>query len=362
MFFKKVKMIEFWILGNHIQYSKYWFSSHGRVYSLKKNMMLEGTVTESGYINIMLTNDKWVKERKKLHWLIASVFLGRQPDKNSTVDHIDRNRQNTHFTNLRWATKSEQAINQNTPTNYAGRSIYQFSIDMMIYQKWISMTLAASSLGLKTDGISYACRTKALYNGFYWLYSEDIETCEGEVFRVIPGYSKYQVSNMGRVKYPDGRIIASKDNANGYCRVGMESDVTKTRKMVAMHKLVMLTFVGERPKNMVINHKNGIKIDNRPENLEYITISQNTIHAKEMGLINRAKGSASKTAVAVIRTNLDGSNPVHYGSITEGAIASGDEKLKKHIGEVCKGTKKSLGGYKWHYYRDVQHLCNISNI
>ena len=45
----------------------------------------------------------------------------------------------------------------------------------------------------------------------------------------------------------------------------------------------MLTFIGTRPEGMVVNHKNGVKTDNRLENLEYITSRENTIHAFKMG-------------------------------------------------------------------------------
>jgi hypothetical protein len=63
------------------------------------------------------------------------------------------------------------------------------------------------------------------------------------------------------------------------------------RKNRTVHGLVALAFLGERPPNFDINHKNGVKTDNRPENLEYCTTSQNCRHAEMLGLVNHAKGS-----------------------------------------------------------------------
>ena len=52
-----------------------------------------------------------------------------------------------------------------------------------------------------------------------------------------------------------------------------------------VHALVAEAFIGPRPDRMQINHKNGIKTDCRPENLEYVTQAENAAHAGRTGLI-----------------------------------------------------------------------------
>ena len=197
---------ESWVKGDSISYSNYRFSSYGRVYSCGKNALLTGNL-HSGYINVRLINDSGEQKAKRVHQLIALIFLGPKPDENSTVDHINRNRQDNCVWNLRWATKSEQNINQAKPSNRVYRQIYQYNSDLTAWQKWLSLNSAAKTLGLNSKSISNACKSEQLYGGYYWFYSEDVEIYENEVFRNIPGYSKYQVSNLGRVKYPYGRIV-----------------------------------------------------------------------------------------------------------------------------------------------------------
>lgn len=51
-----------------------------------------------------------------------------------------------------------------------------------------------------------------------------------------------------------------------------------------VHSIVASVFLGERPKDKVVNHKDGNKVNNVPENLEYITNTENIHHAIAMGL------------------------------------------------------------------------------
>jgi hypothetical protein len=51
-----------------------------------------------------------------------------------------------------------------------------------------------------------------------------------------------------------------------------------------VHRLIARTFLGPCPAGLLVNHKNGIKTDNRACNLEYVTKSQNALHGIALGL------------------------------------------------------------------------------
>ncbi len=118
---------------------------------------------------------------------------------------------------------------------------------------------------------------------------------EKETFKDIPDYQGYQVSNLGRVKSlpkewvagvnskrsHDGMILKSK-NDNGYLRVQLCKK--GKRNLHKISRLVMLAFHGK--SDLHVNHINGIKTDDRLENLEYVTESENMIHARENNLLN----------------------------------------------------------------------------
>lgn len=106
-------------------------------------------------------------------------------------------------------------------------------------------------------------------------------------FRAWDGSGKYVAGSDGLIYSTDfnhtGKTKALKGglDKDGYPHVLMNIDGKRLWR--SNHKLVALAFIGERPQGLVINHKNGQRDDSRPENLEYITQSQNTLHGFARG-------------------------------------------------------------------------------
>lgn len=108
-----------------------------------------------------------------------------------------------------------------------------------------------------------------------------------EEWRDIPGYEGlYQVSDLGRLRRPHGVKRPGKRIQTGFIRPSVNRlgylflplYQNGKRKQMLVHRLVMLAFVGQCPSNLVVNHKNGIRGDNRLNNLEYITQKENILH------------------------------------------------------------------------------------
>jgi len=108
-----------------------------------------------------------------------------------------------------------------------------------------------------------------------------------EIWIDIPNYDGlYQVSNLGRVKslqYGKERILKPNRNKYGYLMQAITKN--KKLKLCTIHRLMMLSFKpDEYFEGAEVNHRNGIKDDNRLENLEWCTSSENQKHAYIMGL------------------------------------------------------------------------------
>jgi len=89
------------------------------------------------------------------------------------------------------------------------------------------------------------------------------------------------VSSYGRVAR-NSRIL-KQSSSSGRFKVA----VGEKRSAVLVHKLVALTFIGERPEGYDIDHVNGNRLDNRAINLEYVTHEENINRAIKLGLIKR---------------------------------------------------------------------------
>lgn len=128
----------------------------------------------------------------------------------------------------------------------------------------------------------------------------NIKNLEGEIWKDIKGFEGfYQASNLGRIKSSEwkvwggksfylkkGRILKQSKNQNGYMKIEFMVESVLTRHKV--HRLVLSAFIPNPENKYAVNHKNGIKHDNRLENLEWCNKSENMKHAYEMGLIERA--------------------------------------------------------------------------
>lgn len=126
-----------------------------------------------------------------------------------------------------------------------------------------------------------------------------------EQWREVSGWP-YEVSNLGRVRSLGGRkgsiagrILKAQANRS---KSGGEYETVTLRDyprnwMVRVHHLVLFAFIGPRPSDAHQgNHLNGEKRDNRAENLEWVTSSENIRHAYSTGLNQPSYGNAKLSA------------------------------------------------------------------
>ncbi len=124
-----------------------------------------------------------------------------------------------------------------------------------------------------------------------------------EIWKPIKGYEGlYCISSKGRIKKEDtfinnkygglslykSKIYVKKPTKN-YRMVNLTKDGTLL--VIGIHRLVALNFIPNPHNKPFINHKNGIKWDNRVENLEWCTQKENVHHAWDTGLSKTFKGA-----------------------------------------------------------------------
>lgn len=177
-----------------------------------------------------------------------------------------------------------------------------------------------------------------------------------ESWRDIAGYEgKYQVSNLGNVRalnfHRQGqpKLLKLLPSMDGYFQVALWKD--SKAKFFRVHRLVAQAFISNPDNKPLINHINGIKTDNKAENLEWCTLLENKHHAITTGL-EKVIGHENHNAKAVAQYDKDGALIKTYQCMKYASEATNIRYT--NISQVCHGHRKTAGGYVWRFYEEEQ--------
>jgi hypothetical protein len=176
-----------------------------------------------------------------------------------------------------------------------------------------------------------------------------------EIWKHIEGTNgQYWVSNKGRVKSTykpcyRGICIRLKYLDQGLSPYGYPVvNINRIPKLI--HRLVAEAFIEKIPGKNIVNHKNGIKHDNKVENLEWCTQKENILHAfRCLGWRGSAYGKFGKDnpfSKPVISIDKNGDTK-HFYCTREAAEYHGVCASK--ITMVCKGKRSHTGGIRFMY-------------
>tara|TARA_R110000851_G_scaffold316762_1_gene480003 strand:- start:39 stop:590 length:552 start_codon:yes stop_codon:yes gene_type:complete len=178
----------------------------------------------------------------------------------------------------------------------------------------------------------------------------------------IKGFNGYLIDKNGNLfSEKTNKYLKSHISKNGYERIGLVKEKGKV-KFMFIHRILAQTFIFNPLNKTDVNHKNGIKYDNRLINLEWNTRSENVKHAFNTGLnkvskkarklsSERAKkyvGKNSPQARSVVSINKTTNEVVKiYDTITDASKDLGC--LISSISNCLKGKSNTCNNLKWKY-------------
>lgn len=274
---KEEKWKTFYYNGEETNYA---VSSFGRVYNRKTKKYVRGTYKSKEYhVSQLVINGKPVSF--PTHRLVALTFIPN-PNNHNIVDHIDRDKLNNHIDNLRWVTSEQNAQNRDeTGLNHRKHKIYDGNISH---------------------------------------------------FKPVDGTNNnLLVSSQGLFIKADNRIIIRGSRRNGYIRIKIGN------KYSSAHRIVWETFVGPIPDNMIVDHINGIRDDNRLENLRVVSQSENMENAYRNGHNSKKE---------IYQYSLDGNFIKKYDRVRRASDECGVTARAISYAVERKGT---CAGYFWSF-------------
>ena len=340
-------------------FPNYEVSTFGNIKNTTTNKMLKLQQNYAGYVKITLCTNNKKSNSCIVHRLVANSFIPN-PENKSTVNHIDRNKSNNHIDNLEWATMSEQNYHsalvskKERPLFY--KSVLRLNIQTNnIIEEYKSISDAAkwiinndlsrikiinpNNISIISSKICAVASNKRKYAyNFNWQYNIKNDIIVNEIWKEIPfeivGKNNYFISNFGRFKNNKNDIKTNYTPTTGYIRININNH------KFLLHRLVALTFL-ENPENKeFVNHKDGNKLNNSLENLEWVTCLENNIHKINSGLSNCTK--------KVIQYDKNMNKIQEYNSIIE--CSKSLNIGKGCISDSCSGKYKSTKcGYIFRY-------------
>lgn len=173
-----------------------------------------------------------------------------------------------------------------------------------------------------------------------------------EIWRPVPGYEKcYEASSLGRLRsLPRNgtvgytRIIKPKITKPGYLDVVLQKN--GGRKYCHLHQVIARTFIPNPKHKQQVNHIDGNKMNNRVENLEWNTPSENLRH--KFRILGQKASRHGMKSVRCIETEE-----------VFDSIKAAERKYGNCHGAILhavRGMTKSAYGYHWEYAGDdIEH-------
>lgn len=352
----------------------------GRIKNKNTGQIKTLHTNQGGFTYVRLDmGKKYKKITYQIHQLVAKMFNGECPKDNFVV-HKDFNKLNNSASNLTYMTKSaatqryhnlKDADSEDKPEVKKVISVKEkLALEKNTSKKVISDdTESENDYESESDSESDSKKNIVLLKKIKSV-EDKIKSLEEELkslkkqldiltkkniptrievksdkkdnandIKIILGFSKYEIDKKGNIFDTNTKYnVKSHINVNGYCRISLTPDGKKSndRQNKYVHRLVAEAFI-PNPKNLpYVNHINANKQDNRVENLEWCTSSENMIHDSKV----------RKTGTRVYA--FDAKTGKFYKSFD--SIKAAGRKIgvdSTTITKVISGDRLLAGGYFW---------------
>jgi hypothetical protein len=166
---------------------------------------------------------------------------------------------------------------------------------------------------------------------------------------LIKEFELYDLSLDGRIySFKTKKYMALSIQKSGYVCVRLCQNYKK--KTFRIHRLLATYFILNPENKKEINHIDGNKLNNSLNNLEWVTKSENQIHARKLGLIKKNFGVNHFASKKVLQMTKDNALVKMWDSVADAArFFNCNPDI---INRVCRGERKTCKKYVWKYKQE----------
>ena len=200
---------------------RYKISNHGNVYTCQLNKIM--AYNKNDYLRVKLFDSNNKAKTHIVHVIVAKHFI-KNPKNLSTINHIDHNKHNPHYKNLEWCTASDnsKAYHNQKPK----LEVIQYNLDNKIIKEWKSIDEILENNKNYTRNSILSCLNNSVKSryGFIWQYKNPPVKIIKNSLTIVDNikeewknvgiidnndFSLYEISNYGRVKNTNTKLILS---------------------------------------------------------------------------------------------------------------------------------------------------------
>lgn len=337
-------IFELW--RNITNYEKYAISNLGNVKSKIDGKLLKPQLVGEDYFRVNLRGNNNEQKSFAIHILVATHFIfNKNPLINIVVDHIDENKLNNNYSNLRWVSRSQNTKYYYDNNKYKrANAILQYDKNNVLIKEWKCVKEIIDQTQYDGSNIYNSLNKNITAYGFIWKYKNEqlkntVKLASDEIFKncgTIEGYnmSKYEISNYGNVKSLSNNEIMKLQFRNGYYRITFKIN-NKEQKIFLIHRLVAYLFIPNNNQSTnVVNHIDKNKLNNYYKNLEWVTQQKNVEHS---------------IAKKIQQIDVNTGNILNIFNSIKSVCSSLNIKRSTGIIKCCNNKIDFIYGYKWQY-------------
>lgn len=309
--------------------------------------------------------DIYVDKTKKnlvVHRLVANAFLGKSLDLDKNcIDHINGNHHDNRVENLEWVSHSENVkrAHQNKNRVSTGKKVEQWNYETKEYittfesLREMSKELCVSE---KNFHANLSGRTKYVNTPsgkYFFKYSEEKipmkpeELCEFEKLKDI---DNFLIHRDGRIYNVKRKMFMKPRLDKGYVNIMLNE------KNYPIHRLVAIQFIPNPENKELVNHKDGNKLNNHVDNLEWVTHSENVQHAYDTDLNTNYKSihmyELSGKYIKTFKTISDACRELNLDYKLSGST----------ISKCCQGKTQYAYNYIWKFASEHNDTKDVSSV